>query len=219
MQEFQQQFIEFAIDKGVLCFGEFTLKSGRLSPYFFNSGRFNDGESLRRLGSYYRQAIENSGLDFDMLFGPAYKGIPLASSVAISYAEQKRNVPYCFDRKETKDHGEGGNTLGAPLAGRVLLIDDVITAGTSVKHSREIIHSAGATAVGIAIGLDRQEKGQGERSAIQEIEQEHAMRVISIISLDNLVEHLESRADMAMHLDNIRKYREKYGVDSNPQGA
>ena len=212
MQDFQQQFIEFAIDRGVLCFGEFTLKSGRLSPYFFNSGLFNDGESLQRLGDYYRRAIVNSGLEFDMVFGPAYKGIPLASAVAISYAESGINVPYCFDRKEVKDHGEGGNTLGAPLAGRVLLIDDVITAGTSVKLSREIIHAAGAAAVGIAIALDRQEKGQGERSAIQEIEQEHGMQVISIISLDNLVEHLEARSDMAKHLDNIRNYREKYGV-------
>ena len=212
MQDFQQQFIDFAIDRGVLCFGEFTLKSGRLSPYFFNSGLFNDGESLKRLGNYYRQAIENSGLEFDMLFGPAYKGIPLASAVAISFSEEDKNIPYCFDRKEAKDHGEGGNTLGAPLAGRVLLIDDVITAGTSVRLSRDIIQGAGAEAVGIAIGLDRQEKGQGERSAIQEIEQEHAMRVISIISLDNLVEHLENKPDMAKHLENIEKYREKYGV-------
>ncbi len=214
MQDFQKQFIEFAIDRGVLCFGEFTLKSGRVSPYFFNSGLFNDGESLKRLGNYYRQAIENSGLEFDMLFGPAYKGIPLASAVAISFAENGSNVPYCFDRKEAKDHGEGGNTLGAPLAGRVLLIDDVITAGTSVRLSRDIIHAAGAEAVAIAIGLDRQEKGQGERSAIQEIEQEHAMRVISIISLENLVEHLESEPGMAKHLDNIEKYRENYGVSA-----
>ena len=214
MQDFQKQFIEFAIDRGVLCFGEFTLKSGRVSPYFFNSGLFNDGESLKRLGNYYRQAIENSGLEFDMLFGPAYKGIPLASAVAISFADKDVNVPYCFDRKEAKDHGEGGNTLGAPLAGRVLLIDDVITAGTSVRLSWDLIHAAGAEAVAIAIGLDRQERGQGERSAIQEIEQEHAMSVISIISLENLVEHLESEPGMAKHLDNIQKYRENYGVSA-----
>lgn len=219
MQDFQQEFIDFAIARGVLCFGEFTLKSGRNSPYFFNSGLFNDGASLQRLGDFYRQAIERSGLEFDMLFGPAYKGIPLASAVAISYAEQGSNLPYCFDRKEAKDHGEGGNTLGAPLDGRVLLIDDVITAGTSVKLSRGIIQGAGATAAGIAIALDRQEKGQGERSAIQEIEQEHGMRVISIITLDDLVDHLESKSDMAQHLDNIRMYREKYGVSGGVSEA
>jgi orotate phosphoribosyltransferase len=214
MQKYQLEFIEFAIEQKVLCFGEFTLKSGRTSPYFFNSGLFNDGASLQRLGRYYRKAIEQSGLDFDMLFGPAYKGIPLASAVAISYAaEQNRSLPYCFDRKEVKDHGEGGTTLGAPLNGRILLIDDVITAGTSVKLSRQIIQAAGATAVGIAIALDRQERGQASISAIQEIEQEHGMAVISIISLENLVEYLQSRSDMSANLTKINDYRQQYGVN------
>jgi orotate phosphoribosyltransferase len=214
MHEYQLEFIEFAIKQKALCFGEFTLKSGRISPYFFNSGLFNDGDSLKRLGECYRQAIEQSGLEFDMLFGPAYKGIPLASAVAISYAtEQQRSLPYCFDRKEEKDHGEGGITMGAPLNGRVLLIDDVITAGTSVKLSRNIILAANAIPVGIAIALDRQERGQGDFSAIQEIEQEHEMKVVSIISLQNLVEYLESRIDMAENLANINNYRQKYGVN------
>ncbi|MFT5134109.1 MAG: orotate phosphoribosyltransferase [Gammaproteobacteria bacterium] len=213
MHEYQQEFIEFALKQGVLCFGEFTLKSGRVSPYFFNSGLFNDGASLQRLGRYYRQAIEQSELEFDMLFGPAYKGIPLAAAVAISYAqEQNRNVPFSFDRKEEKDHGEGGLTMGAPLNGKILLIDDVITAGTSVNLSRQLIQAAGAAAVGIAIALDRQERGQGEKSAIQEIEQEHGMKVISIINLENLVEHLQSRSDMSNYLASINDYRHQYGL-------
>lgn len=212
MHEFQKQFIEFSINKGVLCFGDFTLKSGRISPYFFNSGLFNDGNSLKLLGHYYKEAIELAGLEFDMLFGPAYKGIPLATAVAMSYAEeQARSLPFCFDRKEKKDHGEGGNTLGAALLGRVLLIDDVITAGTSVRSSRQIIDAAGAQAVGIAIALDRQERGQGDNSAIEEIEQEHGMKVISIISLDHLIEHLESKANMAAHLAQINDYKAEYG--------
>jgi len=213
MHTYQLEFIEFAIKQEALCFGEFTLKSGRVSPYFFNSGLFNDGESLQKLGLCYRQAIEQSGVEFDMLFGPAYKGIPLASAVAISYStDQHRSLPYCFNRKEVKDHGEGGLTMGAPLAGRVLLIDDVITAGTSVKLSRQIIIAAEAKPVGIAIALDRQERGQGKFSAIQEIEQEHEMKVISIISLDNLVEYLASRADMSKNLAKINEYRQQYGV-------
>ncbi len=216
MHDFQREFIKFAIAQEVLCFGEFTLKSGRISPYFFNSGLFNDGDSLQRLGSYYRQAIEQSRLEFDMLFGPAYKGIPLATSVAISYAvERDRNLPYCFDRKEEKDHGEGGKTLGAALAGKVLMIDDVITAGTSFNMSRQIIEAAGAQTAGIAIALDRQERGQGECSTIQEIEQAHELKVISIINLENLVEHLQTCPDMTEHLKNISKYRQQYGVSNN----
>ncbi len=214
MHVFQREFIEFAIQQGALCFGEFTLKSGRISPYFFNSGLFNDGDSLQRLGRCYRQAIEQSALDFDMLFGPAYKGIPLAAAVAISYAtEQDRSLPFCFDRKEEKDHGEGGLTLGAPLNGRVLLIDDVITAGTSLRLSRQIIQAAGAAPVGIAIALDRQERGQGQLSAIQEIEQEYGMKVINIISLDNLLEYLQSRSDLSGHLVKISDYRRQYGIN------
>jgi orotate phosphoribosyltransferase len=213
MHDYQLEFIEFAIKQEALCFGEFTLKSGRISPYFFNSGLFNDGDSLQHLGRCYRQAIEKSGLEFDMLFGPAYKGIPLASAVAISYAaDKRRSLPYCFDRKEEKDHGEGGITMGAPLNGRVLLIDDVITAGTSVKLSRQLILAANATPVGIAIALDRQERGQGNFSAIQEIEQEHEMKVINIISLENIVEYLQSRADMSAYLTEINEYRQQYGV-------
>lgn len=217
MLDFQKNFIEFAIEKGVLCFGEFTLKSGRISPYFFNSGLFNDGLSLQQLGSYYRQAVEQSGINFDMIFGPAYKGIPLAAALSIAYAsEQNRNLPYCFDRKEEKDHGEGGKTMGAPLAGRVLLTDDVISAGTSVRYSRQIIEKAGAQAVGIVIGLDRQERGQSERSAIEEIEADYNMQVISIINLENLIMYLSSRAELSEHLDNIVAYRRQYGVNSEP---
>ena len=215
MLAFQKEFIEFAIEKGVLCFGEFTLKSGRVSPYFFNSGLFNDGLSLQRLGSYYRQAIEQSGVEFDMLFGPAYKGIPLATAVAISYTnEQQRNLPYCFDRKEEKDHGEGGKTMGAELSGRVMLVDDVITAGTSVRYSKQIIENAGASVSGISIGLDRQERGQGSRSAIEEIEEDLGIQVISIVSLENLVEFLATQEEMKTHLDNITEYRRQYGVNS-----
>jgi len=213
MQDYQLEFIEFAIEQRALCFGEYTLKSGRVSPYFFNSGLFNDGVSLQRLGRYYRQAIEQADIEFDMLFGPAYKGIPLVSAVAVSFAaEQHRNLPYCFDRKEEKDHGEGGKTLGAPLHGRVLLIDDVITAGTSVALSRQIIQAASAVPVGICIALDRQERGQGELSAIQEIEQEYQMQVVSIISLDNLIEYLDAHADMGDKLKSIHDYRRRYGV-------
>ena len=215
MLAFQKEFIEFAIEKGVLCFGEFTLKSGRVSPYFFNSGLFNDGLSLQRLGSYYRQAIEQSGVEFDMLFGPAYKGIPLATAVSIAYTnEQQRNLPYCFDRKEEKDHGEGGKTMGAELKGRVMLVDDVITAGTSVRYSKQIIENAGASVSGISIGLDRQERGQGARSAIEEIEEGLGIQVISIISLENLVEFLGTQDEMKTHLDNITDYRRQYGVNS-----
>ncbi len=213
MQGYQLEFIEFAIKQKALCFGEYTLKSGRVSPYFFNSGLFNDGVSLQRLGRYYRQAIEQAGIEFDMLFGPAYKGIPLVSAVAISYAaEQHRNLPYCFDRKEEKDHGEGGKTLGTPLHGRVLLIDDVITAGTSVGLSRQLIQAAKAVPVGITIALDRQERGQGELSAIQEIEQEYEMKVVSIISLENLIEYLGTQTGMYDKLESIHNYRRRYGV-------
>lgn len=216
MQKYQLEFIEFAIEHNVLCFGEFTLKSGRQSPYFFNSGLFNDGKSLARLGRFYARAIQASNLEYDMLFGPAYKGIPLASTVAITLADDHDiNVPYCFNRKETKDHGEGGITFGAPLKGKTMIIDDVISAGTSVNLSVEIIKQAGATVAGVAIALDRQERGEAKLSAVQEIEQRHQIGVISIITLENMIEYLEKTPAMAENLDKIRRYRESYGVIDN----
>lgn len=214
MHDYQKAFIEFAIEKEVLRFGEFTLKSGRVSPYFFNSGLFNDGDSLRRLGEYYADAVEAAGLKFDMVFGPAYKGIPLASAIAIAYQQKyQRSLPYCFNRKEEKDHGEGGITLGAKLRDKVLIIDDVITAGTSVNLSVDIISKAGAAAVGVVIALDRQEKGQNDMSAIQEVEQQHQLQVISIISLQNLVEYLQDKAEYSKALADINEYRKQYGIN------
>jgi orotate phosphoribosyltransferase len=213
MQDYQEEFIEFALSQGVLQFGEFTLKSGRISPYFFNSGLFNNGASLWQLGDFYARAIRDSGIEFDMLFGPAYKGIPLAAAVAIVLAQRyQRTCPYGFDRKEIKDHGEGGLTVGAPLRGRVLIIDDVISAGTSINHSVGLIRGAGATPVGVAIALDRQETGPAGDCAITEIEQNHGIKVISIIKLENLIDYLQARHDQSEHLGNINQYRKKYGI-------
>lgn len=213
MKKYQLEFIEFAIAHKVLCFGDFTLKSGRQSPYFFNSGLFSDGKSLSRLGRYYASAIQAASVRYDMLFGPAYKGIPLASAVAMALAEDHDiNVPYCFNRKEAKDHGEGGTTFGAPLHGETLIIDDVISAGTSVNLSVEIIKQAGATTAGVAIALDRQEKGEGELSAVQEVEQRHQIIVISIITLENMIEYLEKIPSMSENLGRIRQYRESYAA-------
>lgn len=213
MQNYQQEFIEFAIKKDVLRFGEFTLKSGRKSPYFFNSGLFNDGDSLLRLGTFYANAVIHSQCEFTMLYGPAYKGIPLACSLAIALSQEHGiSVPYCFNRKEAKDHGEGGSTLGAPLSGRVLIIDDVITAGTSVRESVKIITDAGATPAGVAIALDRQERGESELSAIQEIEGRHGIPVISIISLEILIEYLSEDVNRSQSLKLIKNYQEKYGI-------
>lgn len=213
MKDYQREFLDFAITAGVLRFGSFTLKSGRTSPYFFNSGLFNTGARLARLGRYYAQAIIDSGIGFDMLFGPAYKGIPLVSAVAIALAEHhNRDLPYAFNRKETKDHGEGGSIVGSALSGRVLIIDDVITAGTAVRESLDILRAAGAVAAGVVISLDRQERGKGERSAIQEVEQDHGLRVTSIVCLAELVEYLEQQPGMAEALIAIRAYREQYGV-------
>lgn len=213
MQKYQLEFIEFAIAHKVLCFGDFTLKSGRQSPYFFNSGLFSDGRSLSRLGRFYASAIQAANIRYDMLFGPAYKGIPLASAVAMALAEDHDiNVPYCFNRKEVKDHGEGGTTFGAPLHGETLIIDDVISAGTSVNLSVEIIKQAGATTAGVAIALDRQEKGEGELSAVQEVEQRHQISVISIITLENMIEYLEKIPGMSENLGRIRQYRESYAA-------
>jgi orotate phosphoribosyltransferase len=214
MHDYQKEFLDFAIDVGVLRFGEFTLKSGRLSPYFFNSGLFNTGASLARLGRYYAQAVMDSSIDFDMIYGPAYKGIPLASSLAIALADHhQRDLPYCFNRKETKDHGEGGNIVGAELNGRVLIIDDVISAGTSVRESVDIIQAAGATPAGVVIALDRQERGKGDTSAIQEVERDYNLAVANIVCLDNLVEYLQTEKDETHHLNAIQKYRERYGVN------
>ncbi len=213
MQTYQQEFLDFAIDVGVLRFGEFTLKSGRISPYFFNSGLFDTGASLARLGRYYAQAIINSGIEFEMIYGPAYKGIPLAASLAIALADKHdRDVPYCFNRKEAKDHGEGGVIVGAPLKGRVLIIDDVISAGTSVRESVDIIRAAGAAPAGVIIALDRQERGQGETSAIQEVEQDYDLHVTSIVRLQELSEFLNEKGNQTEALKAIESYRTQYGT-------
>jgi orotate phosphoribosyltransferase len=213
MKPYQHQFIEFALQTGVLRFGSFTLKSGRISPYFFNSGLFNTGASLARLGRFYAQAITESGLDYDVLFGPAYKGIPLAATTVVALADQhQRDVPYIFNRKETKDHGEGGQLVGAELKGKVLIIDDVISAGTSVRESVEIIKIANAKPAGVIIALDRQERGLDTRSAIQEVEQEHQIPVISIINLNDLLDYLENDENLTEHLEAVKAYRQQYGV-------
>ncbi len=214
MNEYQQDFIEFSIKKEALKFGEFTLKSGRVSPYFFNTGLFNDGESLQRLGECYAATVIQAGVSFDMLYGPAYKGIPLASSLAIALnGHHGRSVPYCFNRNEVKDHGEGGLLLGAPLTGKVLIIDDVITAGTSVNESIEIINNAGATPAGVVIAVDRQERGAGEYSAIQEVQQRYNIPVISIISLDLLIEFIKNSDSFSSYLNDILNYRKNYGIN------
>ncbi len=214
MKSYQQQFIKFAIETGVLRFGSFTLKSGRISPYFFNSGLFNTGISLARLGRFYAQAITESELDYDVLFGPAYKGIPLASTTVVALADHhQRDVPYIFNRKEAKDHGEGGQLVGAELSGKVLIIDDVISAGTSVRESVEIINNEGATPAGVIIALDRQERGLDSRSAIQEVEAEHKIPVCSIICLDDLLEFIQSDTSLAQHLSAVEAYRQQYGVN------
>jgi orotate phosphoribosyltransferase len=210
-QDFTQEFIRFAINKQVLRFGEFKTKAGRLSPYFFNAGLFNDGESLLKLGEFYAEAIVASGIKFDMLFGPAYKGITLAASIAIALARQGRNIPYAYNRKEAKDHGEGGTIVGAPLTGHVLIVDDVISAGTSVRESVDIIRQAGATPCGVTIALDRQERGQGSTSAVQEVEA-NGLPVISIAKLTDLIRYLEVAPELAEYRTAIAAYRTNYGV-------
>ncbi|HKJ75810.1 MAG TPA: orotate phosphoribosyltransferase [Gammaproteobacteria bacterium] len=215
MQDYQREFLEFAIDRGVLRFGEFTLKSGRTSPYFFNAGLFNTGDALARLGRFYANAIVDAGIEFDVLFGPAYKGIPLASAAAVALAEHfGRDVPYCFNRKEAKDHGEGGNIVGAPLEGRVLIVDDVITAGTAIGESMALIDAAGATAAGVVIALDRKEQGPDGRSAVQEVEARYGLRVAPIVDLDDLLTYLGERAGMDAEIAAIRTYRDAYGTPS-----
>jgi orotate phosphoribosyltransferase len=213
MRDYQKAFIDFAIGQDVLRFGEFTLKSGRTSPYFFNAGLFNTGEALAKLGQNYAQAIVESGIEFDVLFGPAYKGIPLAAATAVALSEHhNRNVPYSFNRKEAKDHGEGGNIVGAPLQGKILIIDDVITAGTAIREAMDIISAAGAKAAGVVIALDRQEKGQGETSAIQEVEAEYKIPVASIIKLENLISYIEQDEKFTDYLDAVKAYRKQYGI-------
>lgn len=210
--QFRQEFIAFAIKKEVLRFGEFKTKAGRLSPYFFNAGLFNDGESLMKLGEFYAEAIQNSGIEFDMLFGPAYKGITLAASIAIAFARNGHNYPYAYNRKEAKDHGEGGVIVGSPLKGRVLIIDDVISAGTSVRESVELINASGAKACGVAIAIDRQEKGLGELSAVQEVIKTNQIPVCAITSLDDLLSYLKANQDLVQNLHAVEAYRQKYGV-------
>ncbi len=213
MQAYQRDFIRFAIERGVLRFGEFKLKSGRTSPYFFNAGLFNSGLALAQLGRFYASAIVDSGVDFDVLFGPAYKGIPLAATTAVALAEQhQRDLPWCFNRKEAKDHGEGGTLVGAPLTGRVLIVDDVITAGTAIREVMQIIQAQSAQAAGVLIALNRQERGQGELSAIQEVERDFAMPVISIVSLEQVLEYLAGDAELKQHLPAVEAYRAQYGI-------
>lgn len=213
MQAYQRDFIRFAIERGVLRFGEFTLKSGRTSPYFFNAGLFNTGVALAQLGRFYASAIVDSGIPFDVLFGPAYKGIPLAAATAVALAEQHGlDVPWCFNRKEAKDHGEGGTLVGAALTGRALIIDDVITAGTAIREVMQIIDAQGAKAAGVLIALNRQERGKGELSAIQEVERDFSIPVVSIVSLEQVLEYLAGDAQLKQHLAAVEAYRTQYGI-------
>ena len=212
---YRQEFLAFAVERNVLRFGDYTLKSGRRSPYFFNAGLFNTGKALAMLGRWYAQAVVDSDLEFDMIFGPAYKGIPLATLTAAALAEHHgRDVSYCFNRKEAKAHGEGGNLVGAPLAGRVLIIDDVITAGTAIRESVDIIHAQGATVAGVLIALDRQERGSGALSAVQQVEQDYALQVASIARLADLIRFLEQDPQHADALQRLRAYRAEFGVDA-----
>ncbi|OOE68649.1 orotate phosphoribosyltransferase [Salinivibrio kushneri] len=213
MKAYQRQFIEFALEREVLKFGEFTLKSGRKSPYFFNAGLFNTGRDLAKLGEFYAAALMDAGIDYDVLFGPAYKGIPIATTTAVALAmHHDVDTPYCFNRKEAKDHGEGGNLVGSALSGRVMLVDDVITAGTAIRESMTLIQTQGAQLAGVLVAIDRQERGQGELSAIQEVERDFGCQVVSIISLADLVTYLEqSQADPAQ-LAAVKAYQASYGI-------
>lgn len=213
MKAYQREFIEFALEKQVLKFGEFTLKSGRKSPYFFNAGLFNTGGDLARLGRFYAAALVDAGIKFDVLFGPAYKGIPIATTTAVALADHHEiDTPYCFNRKEAKDHGEGGNLVGSPLEGRIMLVDDVITAGTAIRESMEIIQANGAQLAGVLVAIDRQEKGKGELSAIQEVERDFGCQIISIVSLGDLVAYLKEQGGDPVQLAAVEAYRAQYGV-------
>ncbi|TDP32125.1 orotate phosphoribosyltransferase [Idiomarina aquatica] len=213
MKDYQKDFISFAIDRGVLKFGEFTLKSGRTSPYFFNAGLFNKGSDLAKLGRFYAAALMDAKVEFDVLFGPAYKGIPIATATAVAlYDHHQKDTPYCFNRKEKKDHGEGGNLVGSELNGKVMLVDDVITAGTAIRESMEIVEANGASLAGVLIALDRQEKGKGELSAIQEVERDFGATIISIVGLNDIIEFLKDDPEFNQHLPKVQAYREQYGV-------
>jgi len=212
--DFRQDFIEFALGCKVLRFGEFTTKAGRLSPYFFNAGLFNDGDSLGRLAEFYAKAVDADELGFDMLFGPAYKGIPLVAAIAIALAQRGKNFPFAYNRKEAKDHGEGGSIVGAPLSGRVLIVDDVISAGTSVRESVELIRAAGAIPAGVLIALDRQERGLGALSAVQEVRRDYGIPVIAVAGLGDLMAFLEHHVEFAEYRDAVARYRSEYGVSA-----
>ncbi|MBW3689307.1 orotate phosphoribosyltransferase [Vibrio cholerae] len=213
MKAYQREFIEFALEKQVLKFGEFTLRSGRKSPYFFNAGLFNTGRDLARLGRFYAAALVDSGIEFDVLFGPAYKGIPIATTTAVALADHHDvDTPYCFNRKEAKNHGEGGNLVGSKLEGRVMLVDDVITAGTAIRESMELIQANKADLAGVLVAIDRQEKGKGELSAIQEVERDFGCAVISIVSLTDLITYLEQQGNNTEHLEAVKAYRAQYGI-------
>lgn len=207
-----QDFIAFACERGILRFGEFRTKAGRLSPYFFNAGLFNDGEALARLSDFYARTLLASGVACDMLFGPAYKGIPLVAGTAMALAGHNHNLPFAFNRKEAKDHGEGGSLIGAPIAGRVLIVDDVISAGTSVRESVELIRTNGATPAGVLIALDRQERGQGEISAVREVERDAGIPVIAVATLADLIDYLSGHPELERNLDAVRRYREHHGA-------
>lgn len=212
MEQYQNDFVDFMLEIGALKFGEFTLKSGRVSPYFFNVGQFNQGNHLSQLGQFYAQAIEASGIKFDVLFGPAYKGIPLVAATAIALNDSfNKSVPYSFNRKEAKDHGEGGSIVGHPLEGDILIIDDVITAGTAIREAKDIINANGAKTKGVVVALDRQEKGKGELSAIQEVEQNFGIAVVSIINLSHIVDYLKANNDKNI-ISRIESYRSQYGI-------
>ena len=211
MQEYQQQFVQFALDYGVLKFGDFTLKSGRKSPYFFNAGLFHDGKAMQMIGEFYAKALKESGVEYDLLFGPAYKGIPLVTATTIAlHNRYQQNIPWCFNRKEKKDHGEGGNLVGAPLQGKVIIVDDVITAGTAIRESMDIIKQSDAELAGVLIALDRMEKGKNNRSAIEEIEQSYQTKVITIINLNHLISFVAK--DQPENHQRLLAYQQKYGI-------